>query len=70
MKWFALVCLFASACASRDLRTNNDLGVEWWEGPPCRVEVKDGKKLVLDARSPKRCVINAPVENVVPAPET
>lgn len=60
LRLLAVLALFSglSACASRDLRTDNDLGVEWWEGPPCRVEVRDGDELVLDARSPKPCRVN------------
>jgi len=53
-----IAALVLPACApSRDLRTDEDVSVETWSGPPCRVIVKAGAEVVLDARSPRKCRI-------------
>lgn len=52
-----VLMLVTGACASREVVTDEPIGIEWWEGPPCRVEVHDGDELVFRARSPHRCVI-------------
>ena len=47
-------CL-GSCAPSRDLRTDEDIGVEVWDGPPCRVIVRAGAEVVLDATSARKC---------------
>ena len=56
MRALIFIALTLTACApSRDIRTDEPIAVESWEGPPCRVTVRVGAELVLDARSPRAC---------------
>ena len=56
-----IAALVIPACApSRDIRTDEPVDVQTWDGPPCRVIVKVGPEVVLDARSSKPCRLAPP----------
>lgn len=56
----ACVWAWAGCVPSRDIRTTEDMDVQTWDGPPCRVIVKVGSEVVLDGESTKRCKLAPP----------
>lgn len=47
-----------SGCASlRDTKyaTEEDIDVEYWLGPPCRLIARDGAEVILDVTGPRAC---------------
>ena len=56
-----IAALVVPACIpSRDIRTDEPIDVQTWDGPPCRVIVRVGSEVVLDAESTKRCKLAPP----------
>lgn len=56
----ACVWAWAGCIPSRDIRTDEPIDVQTWDGPPCRVIVKVGSEVVLDGESTKRCKLAPP----------
>lgn len=53
------IVLFVTGLAGCPTRytTPNDVGIEYWLGPPCRTVVRDGERVLADVTGPRQCKV-------------
>lgn len=71
--FIALAWTFSlGGCASREVVTERPIGVQWWEGPPCRVHITEAGEPLRIVRNPKgsqlKCMVAPPDPLTDPAP--
>ncbi len=55
----AAIVLFVASLAGCPTRytTPNDIGIEYWLGPPCRLVARDGVRVLVDVTGPRACKV-------------